>query len=100
MSKTPDSLLVPLPTTLPVSSSTLILTPGTAAGGFSRESLRQPWMWMVSSVRGAGFWQVCEPANGTGAADAGALPADTSTETATPSITMIHAEMLLGRAYM
>jgi hypothetical protein len=55
---------------------------------------------MVSSVRGAGFWQVCEPANGTGAADADPLPVITSTETATPSITVIHAEMLLGRACM
>jgi hypothetical protein len=100
MSNTPESLLVALPTTLPASSSTLILTPGTAAGGFSRASLRHPWMWIVSSLRGAGFWQVCEPASGTGAADADPLPVITSMETVTPSSTAIHAEMLLGRACM
>ena len=60
MSNTPVLSLAPLPTTLPVSSSRLILMPGTAAGGFVRRSLRQPWMWMVSSFLWAG-WRRSEP---------------------------------------
>src|SRR3954469_17727356 len=98
MSKTPLALLTPLPTPLPESSSTSILTPATGFGGVFRASLRQPWMWMVSSLRGAGFSQACEPASGTCVADADPPPARTSSETATPSTITIHAEMLLGRA--
>ena len=56
--------LVPSPTTLPLSSLTLIFTPSTGVAGVLRLSVRQPWMWMVSSLRGAGFTQVGEAANG------------------------------------
>ena len=104
MSKTPDSSLVPLPTTLPDSSSTLILTPGTALAGVLRWSSRQPWMWMVSSLRGSGFTHVCAAAVRTGEAEAGALPVTTSADTTVPSsmttTARITAEMLLGRACM
>src|SRR3954467_15258431 len=98
MSKTPDALLSPLPTSLPWSSNAVNRTPDTGAGGFFRVSVRQPWMWIVSSLRGAGFVQAEEPvACGTGAADADPLPLITSTAvtSATSSVAM-----LLGRACM
>ena len=54
MSKMPVSSLSAVPTTLPDSSSTLIVTPGTALAGVLRWSSRQPVMWMVSSFLGGG----------------------------------------------
>src|SRR6478672_8267186 len=100
MSNTPDALLVPLPTSLPSLSSTLIFTSGTGAGGVLRVSRRQPWMWIESSLRGGGFTQACVAADGTVAADAGALPAATSTEIARTNKAISCAAMVLGRACM
>src|SRR5689334_6587272 len=97
MSKTPLALLVPSPTFLPWSSTTVNRTSGTGLGGFSRRSVRQPWMWMVSSLRGAGFWQADSPTCETGAAYAEAAPV--ITRTAATRATS-RAEMVLGRAGM
>src|SRR3954469_12019545 len=98
MSKTPDALLSPLPTSLPWSSNAVNRTPDTGAGGFFRVSVRHPWMWIVSSSRGAGFVQADAPAAcDTGAAEAAALPV--STTTAATRATR-RAAMLLGRAGM
>ena len=54
MSKMPVSSLLPVPTTLLESSSTLMVTSGTGLAGFERWSSRQPVKWMVSSLRGGG----------------------------------------------
>ena len=97
MSKTPLALLVPSPTFLPWSSTTVNFTSATGFGGFSRRSVRHPWMWMVSSLRGAGFWQADSPACDTGAAYAEALPVITRTA-ATRATNK--AAMFLGRACM
>ena len=100
MSKIPVASLVPVPTTVPAESWTLICTSGTAVGGFSRLSWRQPVMWMVSSLRGGGRTQVCEEAVVTGDAEAGTAPRLMRALTTMPSSTTINARVLLGRACM